>query len=66
MFVVSVAIAIASMATSPSHGLPDSAVSRASRSTGFQIARPYRMSVALVTATPMKANSGMAVSRPSA
>ncbi len=40
MFVVSVAIASATIATSPSSGFPDSAVSRASRSTGFQMACP--------------------------
>ncbi len=66
MFVVRVARAIATIATRPSRGLPDSAVSRASRSTGFQIACPYRITVALVTATPMKANSGIVVSKPSA
>ena len=50
----------------PSRMLPLSAVRRASRSTGFQIASPKSSSVAPVTAMPMNANSGMVVSRPSA
>src|SRR3989442_1336349 len=66
MLVVSVATRIATIATIPSNGLRDSAVSRANRSTGFQIARPYSITVALVTATPMNANSGIVGSRPSA
>ena len=40
MLVVSVATAITTMDTIPSHALPPSRVSRATSSTGFQIASP--------------------------
>ncbi len=65
-FVERVAITRTASANRPRRGLSDAAVRRANRSIGFQIASPYRITVALVTATPMKANSGIVLSRPRA
>src|SRR6059058_6349740 len=58
MLVVSVATRIATIATIPSNGLRDSAVSWASRSTGFQIARPAHHHAALVADRPVHDDSG--------